>query len=78
MVMAEEIVYAFSMSADGGRTWQIVSTHETYAEMNEHIGRLVGSVACQYPGAVAFTVTSRDSGGITVAGGPMRWEWSPV
>jgi hypothetical protein len=74
-VSADE-AFAFSMSADSGLTWQTLSVHESRAEMHEHVGRLVASVANQPPGQVRFTVASSREGGVMVSGGVMRWEWA--
>lgn len=73
--MSADEAFSFSMSADGGRTWQVVSMHETREEMHEHIGRIVSSTAFQMPGAVVFEARSHEAGGVTVSGGVMRWKW---
>jgi hypothetical protein len=74
--MSGDETFAFSMSADSGRTWQTISAHESRAEMHEHVGRIVASVANQPPGEVAFEVISSHGNGVMVSGGVMRWEWT--
>jgi hypothetical protein len=74
--MSADETFSFSMSADGGRTWQLVSAHESWEEMHEHIGRIVSSTAFQMPGSVVFEARSHETGGVTVSGGVMRWEWN--
>lgn len=74
--MSADETFSYSISADGGQTWQLVSVHQSRAEMHEHVGRVVASVANQPPGQVRFTVTSSHQGGVMVSGGVMRWEWT--